>query len=143
MKLRLLIGVALAGFAMSAHAQEQGIESEVFASEKTVIDWDDPEWWEYFAPRRQNEVEIPLGRPRYSASGPLVETFRPGIPWDERTPLQKITTLPVVSLFVPQPMPTPPAGRPDYIKWGERDVPWSNLGDHGMGGPSTWLSISR
>lgn len=83
---------------------------------------------------------IPLGKSGIEASGPLVNTFRPPPrPWREMTLPDKLTSIPVVGLFVPQPMPRPPSVRGRYFAWGQSDRAWVDIADHVPPGPQVSL----
>jgi hypothetical protein len=90
------------------------------------------------------DLRIRLGKSEYVVSGPLVETFRPvKPPPPNRTWADKLLGLPIVNLFVPQPMPLPPGGG-KYFFWGEREIAWSTLMDTPIPGPqSTLLSVGN
>lgn len=67
----------------------------------------------------------PLHKGGLTFSGPLIQGFRPYPPSPERSPIGKVLDLPVVRLFVPQPMPKPTAGG-KYFAWGQTRRPWSS-----------------
>lgn len=120
--------------ALAVQAEEQPTRLDLAHPESAVlrrnyITWDDPAWW---AAMRTKDDRVVIGRSDYTVQGPIVNTFRRAPNWSDLTPAQKIISLPIVSLFVPQPMNIEPRrslAMRDYIKWGEDDRPWSNIGD--------------
>ena len=119
------------------------MQSDLFAPGNTDLNWKPPEWWVNVGPRQ--EEGIALGKSDFVLRGPFVDTFRPARrrPPDRRW-IDKVLDFPVVSLFVPQPMPMPPAERGRYFAWGQREVPWSAVVDRPIPGPQNALiSVSR
>jgi hypothetical protein len=85
-------------------------------------------------------VPLTLGKRNIEVTGPLVETFRrPPQNWSDMNLGDKLTAIPVIGLFVPQPMPRPPATRGRYFVWGGSDRAWSDIADPGMPGPRASL----
>jgi hypothetical protein len=77
-------------------------------------------------------------------SGALVETFRttPRSSGD-RTLAQKILSLPIVNMFVPEPMPKVSRGG-KYFAWGARDEPWATVSARRSAGPEgVLISVNR
>jgi hypothetical protein len=142
MKTKLIVAAAIVAFAaMTAQAQDPATQAEIVSPESQVlkrrsIDWDDPQWWEAMQ-KKENTVQI--GRSDFSIEGPIVRSFRRPRNWSQMSLADKITSLPIVGLFVPQPMYVEhrrlkDLRRSDYLRWGESDQPWSNIGDRPIGG---------
>lgn len=88
---------------------------------------------------------IPLGKSDFKVSGPLVDTFRlaPRYAVPDRTLAQKILDLPIINIFVPEPMPKP-TRQGKYFYWGERATPWCVTADRPIPGPQgVLISVSR
>ncbi|HMJ92220.1 MAG TPA: hypothetical protein VK530_20525 [Candidatus Acidoferrum sp.] len=142
MNRQALAAAAMAVAVLAVQAEEQPTRFDVLAPEslglkKDYIDWNDPRWWEAM---RQKESGIAIGKSDFTADGPVVRTLRRAPNWSEKSLGEKIISLPVISLFVPQPINIAPRERnspklSDYFKWGDLDQPWSNLGDRPLGGP--------
>jgi hypothetical protein len=67
---------------------------------------------------------VVLGKTDFTISGPLIEGFR-RLPKAENLSLgQKFLRLPVIRLFVPRPMESPP-GTGRYFMWRSSDLPWT------------------
>jgi hypothetical protein len=61
----------------------------------------------------------------------------------ERTLGRKILDLPIISMFVPEPLPKP-TRQGKYFAWGDREQPWSATVERRPAGPSGVLvSASR
>jgi len=135
-----LVSVALMSLALTLRAQDKPAQLDAFAPKKT-LDWDDPKWWEAM---RQKSPGISLGKSDFVANGPLVETFRVAPRSSgERNLGEKILNLPIVNLFVPQPMPVS-RGEGKYFAWGERPLPWAAVGARSMLPPQGGLiSVSH
>jgi hypothetical protein len=139
MKTKALVAVATVAAALAVQAEEQPTRAELLSPEslglkKNYVTWDDPKWWETM---RVKEDRIAIGRSDYTVEGPLVKGFRRPRGWSDLSPAEKLMSLPVIGWVVPQPMYVEPRAKPelaDYVKWGERDQPWSNLGD-------SWITL--
>ena len=108
---------------------------------KALTTWAPPSWDE---PVKQNPPRLTLGRSDSAVSGPLVDTFRLGRRAAEEPTLgRRLLGLPIINIFVPEPMPKPPR-EGVYFAWGERDVPWSVLCEPSRPGPQgVLLSVTR
>lgn len=143
MKISTLLALALGMFVWASRADEKPTQPTQFdttSRRKSILDWDDPEWWQRDWKRDQ---KFSIGKSDFEVSGPLVETFRgPRRTWSDLSLGQKIVNLPIVNLFVPQPFQV--GGRRDskYLAWGDKDIPWSAVADRGSGGPVGLISVS-
>ena len=108
---------------------------------KALTTWAAPSWDE---PVKQNPPHVTLGRSAAAVSGPLVDTFRLARrAADEPTLGRRILSLPIINIFVPEPMPKT-SREGVYFAWGERDVPWSVLCEPSRPGPQgVLLSVTR
>ena len=140
MTANLLVSVALISLALTLRAEDKPAQLDAFGPKK-VLDWDDPKWWEAM---KHKSSAIALGKSDFAVSGPLVETFRVAPRSSaERNLGEKILKLPIVSLFVPQPMPVF-RGEGKYFLWGERPLPWAAVGARSMLPPQGGLiSVSH
>jgi hypothetical protein len=145
MRANTFFSIAFVSFALAMRAEEPPARLGAFAPTKT-LDWDDPKWWNVMRDKSAAEASpgLKLGKSDYVLKGPLANTFRL-VPRSsgERSLARKLLDLPIVNLFVPQPMPMLPHGG-KYFAWSESDRPWSMIADRPIPGPqSTLLSISR
>jgi hypothetical protein len=135
------IQIAILGLAAFAPFLSAQLVNEAdLVSPQAILDWNDPEWWK----RRQAERRFTwrMGRSDLLLEGPLVSGMRRQRVAHDATLAQRIGALPVVSLFIPQPLPRPSrTGR--YLAWGERDVAWSTIAEGTPPGPVGLLSLTR
>ena len=152
MNIRLLALAVVGVMALTGRIQAQLVQGESVANQNTFLDWDDPRWWDYISIHKEPAPPfqgsgIKLGQSDYTASGPFVETFRMHRErsWSDLNLLEKIESIPIVNLFVPQPMPIAPRQGVKYFKWGESDQPWVNVVDRPIysGPASTLLAIGH
>jgi hypothetical protein len=138
-----LLAVAFASFALTVGAQEKPAQAQFDTSTpKKTLDWDDPKWWQLMGETRQKLPSVSLGKSDFVVSGPLVDTFRArSKSWNERTLGEKILDLPIVSLFVPQPMPVSRGGG-KYFAWGDRDKPWATVARRSVVPEGGLISVS-
>ena len=91
------------------------------------VNWNtNPAHWERQIEQRQPSSAVRLGKSDFTVSGPLVDGLRRQRSAAGRSLGKRLLSLPVVRLFVPQPMPSPPGGGP-YFLWGERDASWASF----------------
>lgn len=76
--------------------------------------------------RQAQPKDIPLGKSGFSLGGPIIEGLLPRRLPEGASLGQKLLNLPVVRLFVPQPMPSPPGGG-KYFLWREHARSWPSL----------------
>src|SRR6187401_1127904 len=101
MKTSALLVLALGMFVWASRADEKPTQFDTTARRKSVLDWDEPEWWRRDWKRDQ---KFSIGKTDFEVSGPLIETFRgPRRTWSDLNLGRKIINLPIVSLVVPQP----------------------------------------
>lgn len=69
---------------------------------------------------------VTLGKSDFVVTGPLIEGLRPLGHSADLSPGRKFLRLPIIRLFVPGPMPTPP-GTGKYFYWRntDNDEPWT------------------
>jgi hypothetical protein len=126
----------VAALTLALRAGEKPVPLDATVS-KAPLDWNDPKWWEI---QGQRPGGLSLGQSDYVLRGPLVETFRrPPRPAGERGWARKFFDLPVVNLFVPQPLPKAGGSPGRYLAWGESDSPWSAVSTRSRGGSSGGL----
>jgi hypothetical protein len=119
---RLLIAVVLM-VPLGVFAEEGLAVFNVSEPVKATTEWKyDPAVWRDLFAEKRDEPTIAIGRSDVVVRGPMVDTFRR--PRSSRSDLslgQKILSLPVINLFVPMKMPSPPAAGGKYFAWGKRD----------------------
>jgi hypothetical protein len=112
-------------------AQEKPADTE--AAARTEMTWENPAWW-------QTPPKVLPVKPNTVIGGPLVEGFR-YVPKAESEPqrtrsfVDNFSSVPILNLFVPQPMPVPPRSTIKYFAWGQRDLAWSTIVDRPIPGP--------
>lgn len=118
-----LVIVTLLGSTLCLSAQSDSAE---FHS-SPPSNWNtNPAHWERMLEQRKASSAIQIGKSDFTISGPLVEGVRRQRATGERSLGKRLLGLPVVRLFVPQPMPSPPGGG-RYFLWGERDQSWASF----------------
>lgn len=125
----------------TAPAEQKPAQLDTTSPRSEYLDWQDPEWWK--RDWNRDEMKFSVGKSDYAVQGPAVETFtfyRRSSSRDVSLG-QKILNLPIVNLFVPQPMPKPTGGG-RYLAWGQKDQPWSAVADRGIPGPVGLMSVS-
>jgi hypothetical protein len=96
---------------------------------KTSLGWDNsPAHWDRLLSEKHSLPELRLGSSDIVMSGPLITGFQRQKFSTDRSPGQKFIGLPVIRLFVPQRMPSPPETGGKYIAWSEKSSrPWSSV----------------
>lgn len=116
------IGAILLGSMLRLSAQTDSAE----LNSSTASTWNtNPAHWERRLEQRKESTALRLGKSDFAISGPLVDGLRRQRTAGERSLGRRLLGLPVVRLFVPQPMPAPPGGG-RYLLWGERDQSWTS-----------------
>jgi hypothetical protein len=142
MNANALLAVVFVSFALTLRAQEKPQAQFDTSTAKKTLDWDDPKWWQLMGETRQKSPGVSLGKSDFVVSGPLVDTFRVRPrSGRERSLGEKILDLPIVSLFVPQPMPVS-HGTGKYFVWGERDRPWATVAGRSLAPEGGLISVS-
>jgi hypothetical protein len=120
----VVCGWALAASAQQSQPSDFETSRSTEAPRKKHIGWDDPEWWEAM---RKKPEGMPLGKTDIVVTGPIADTFRRRPrKFSELTFEQKLNSIPIVNLFIPQPMHVAPRDRGKYFAWNESDTPWVN-----------------
>jgi hypothetical protein len=114
---------------LSARADEAKSKFDASASPKPDAAWNtSPAHWDEVISRKSTTTDLRLGKSDYVVSGVLVEGLRRRRSTQDRSLGKKILEFPIVRLFVPQPMPSPP-GRGKYFRWGKSDLPWTAIAE--------------
>lgn len=122
----VVAGIAPAGDAPSTH--------NVRISPQAQTPWTtDPKYWESTLREPKEYRDLRIGRSDFVIRGPFVDALRRRRPSSDPSPGRRFLRLPVVRLFVPQPMPSPPGGG-RYFLWGEGSRPWSTLAEGAAAG---------
>lgn len=84
-------------------------------------------YWDRLLAEQQSGAPVRIGRTDFNLSGPVIDSLRPRrrAPDEQATPARKFLNLPVVRLFVPQRLPSPPESGGRYFAWGESALPWT------------------
>lgn len=124
-KLFLAMLILAAAWRVQAGENQTNYDAAVSPSLKTK--WNtDPAYWDKYVGKKSDTAKLQIGKSDYVVSGPLIEGFRRRHDSQDRSLGQKILGLPIVNLFVPQPMPSPP-GSGKYFRWGESELPWAEI----------------
>jgi hypothetical protein len=119
--LLLTVSLGVAGVAFARDTQS----SFNTATPTAQTQWNtDPKYWERFLHGANESPVVKLGKSDYVISGPLVDGLRRRRSSPDLSRGQRFLRLPIVRLFVPLPMPSPPGGG-RYFLWGESSRPWS------------------
>jgi hypothetical protein len=114
--------VALFFFGPPAFAQNQS--TTVTSASGPTATWNtNPEHWERVLRTPADSPPLKLGKSDWTLSGPITDGLRRRRSAPDRSLGKRILSLPIVRLFVPGPMPTPPGGG-RYLLWGDSDRPW-------------------
>jgi hypothetical protein len=142
MNTKALVAAAAVAVALTVQAAEPPAQADILSPgemglRKGYIDWNDPKWWESM---QRDKDTLRIRQSDYMIHGPVLRTFRRGPKWSELSLGQKIASLPIVNLVVPQPfyVEAPPRGgirAGDYFKWQDHDQPWVNVSDRPLGPP--------
>ena len=138
MKTKLIALAVLLGAPLLGLAQELQTKLDMYAPVKLSQEWKyTPAIWDQFSGLDSDNDKapgIPIGRGDMVFDGPLVQTFRRPRGWSDLSPGEKFLAMPIINLFVPQPMPRPPGGTGKYFKWGGSAQPWSTVAESTRGG---------
>src|SRR5262245_60752175 len=127
MKAKPLALIVLFGAPLVVSAQELQTKLDMYAPVKLSKEWKySPAIWDQYSGISSNQTPgISIGRSHVTLGGPLIQTFQRPRDWSDLSRGEKFLSLPIVNLFVPQPMPRPP-GTGKYFKWrSESDQPWA------------------
>jgi hypothetical protein len=124
MKSRSVVLLSLLASACFALADETKRESDVSVNLNGPSQWNtDPAYWDKLIADESKASALRIGKSDFNIGGPLIEGLRRRRSVPDRSLGRKILGLPIVRLFVPQPMPYPPGGG-KYFRWGESSRPW-------------------
>jgi hypothetical protein len=127
MKAKAPFVVFLLALAASGPAAQEPTAVDLSKPVQATQEWQlHPELWKIWLSEKQKEPTVSIGRQEFTVRGPLVDTLRASRSGPQDLSLdQKLMSLPVINLLVPQRMPSPPTGRVRYLAWrGESDLPW-------------------
>jgi hypothetical protein len=132
-KLSLLLAVSF-GIAGAVFA---GDESSLFdttspAQARTERNTDQL-YWERALRESKELPDVKLGKSDYVINGALVNGLRRGRSSPDLSLGKRILRLPIIRLFVPDPMPSSPDGG-RYWLWGESSRPWTALAEREAAG---------
>lgn len=117
-----LLALVFAGSALSASAQTT--TAQVSTEGSASSQWNtNPKYWERLLEERKAASGIQLGQSDWQVTGPVVNALKQRPLPANASRGKRFLNLPIVRLFVPRPMPTPPGGG-RYFLWGESDRPW-------------------
>ena len=118
----LTVGLALgSAFPLFAQSDSAELDSSISSNWNT-----NPAHWERMLEQRKASSAVQIGKSDFTISGPLVDGVRRKRTTGERSLGKRLLGLPIVRLFVPQPMPSPPGGG-RYLLWGERSESWASI----------------
>ena len=127
MKTKLLL-IGFVGLSLSVGAGESQTAPINVANSPADLRWDNTlEHWDRVMSQRRTVPELQIGKSDFVVRGPLIEGFR----YRRNTDLslgQKFLRLPVINMFIPQRMATPPGGTGRYFAWhSETERPWGTV----------------
>jgi hypothetical protein len=129
MKMKLLLPAILLALAPFAQAEAPQPKDGVSTSTSTPgrVEWNtNPAYWERALSEKRVFPELRLGKSGFVIRSPVVEGFRRQRSAGDRSLGKRLLGFPIVRLFVPQPMASPPGGG-KYFRWGESDRPWTAI----------------
>jgi hypothetical protein len=129
MKTKIIALAVLFGAPLLVSAQELQTKLDMYAPLQLSKEWKySSAIWDQYSGISSNQTPgISLGRSRVTLGGPLIQTFQRPRDWSDLSRGEKFLSLPIINLFVPQPMPRPPGGTGKYFKWGQSDQPWDTV----------------
>jgi hypothetical protein len=128
MNAKMLLLALLLALTPPVRAQDPHRNLDSFMSPKSSTDWDTSlAHWDRLLRERRNSPGLRLGKSDFVFSGPLIEGFHRQRASTDRNLGQKILSLPIVCLFVPQRMASPPGGTGKYFAWGKSSRPWASV----------------
>ena len=134
MKMKLLLPAILLALAPFAQAEDPQPKYGVATSTPGRTEWNtNPAYWERALSEKRVSPEVRLGKSGFVIRGPVVEGFRRQRSAGDRNLGKRLLGLPIVRLFVPQPMASPPGGG-KYFCWGESDRPWTAIATGAVAG---------
>ena len=136
MKARLLLLLTISfGAADAAFAREEPSHfNSTTTTPKAQTQWNtDPKYWERVLRAPKDLPDLKIGKSDYVIGGPLIDGLRRRRPAPDLSRGQRFLRLPIVRLFVPQPMPSPPGGG-RYFLWGESSRPWTAIAEGAAAG---------
>jgi hypothetical protein len=134
MNMKLLFPAILFALATFAQAEDSPPKYGVSTSAPSRTEWNtNPAYWERALSEKRVSPELRIGKSGFVIRGPVVEGFRRQRSSGDRSLGKRLLGLPVVRLFVPQPMASPPGGG-KYFRWGESDRPWTALAEGAAAG---------
>jgi hypothetical protein len=130
--MKMFASIVVLMSAMQAFAQQERALTASSPSLNGVPTWNlDPAYWETLI-TADRDSPIRLGRSDVTVSGPLVFGLRSSRTPADASAARRFVDLPVIRLFVPQPMPTPPETSGRYFAWrGSSPRPWANVSTRG------------
>jgi hypothetical protein len=130
MKANAVFAILFAGSFLAA-ADEPAPAFDLFAPAEAAASWNynSAIWDQIVLPNREPAPTISFGRTELTVSGALVESFRRPRNWSDLSLGEKILNFPILSSFVPQPMPRPAGGTGRYFAWGGRGDAWGTIAD--------------
>jgi len=149
MNAKLLLSASFVSLAAIAHAGDSPTKSSVSTSTSTTTsanartEWNtNPAYWERVLIQKRDSQDLRLGRSDWRIKGPVVEGIRRQRSTGDRSAGQRLLGLPIVRVFVPQPMASPPGGG-KYFRWGESDRPWVAIAEGAAPGGSTGNPVTH
>jgi hypothetical protein len=136
MKKKLLLLALLLALAPSAPAEEPQPKFGDSASTSILgrTGWNtNPAYWERALSEKRVSPMLRLGKSGFVIHGLAFEGSRRQQSSGDRSWGKRLLGLPIVRLFVPQPMASPPGGG-NYFCWGESDRPWTAIAEGAAAG---------
>lgn len=132
-KLLLLFAISLEVTGVSSAGDVQSLFNAT-PTPKAQTQWNtDPKYWERVLRETKELPDVKLGKSDYVISGPLVDGLRRRRSSPDLSLGKRILRLPILCLFVPGPMPSPPGGG-RYFLWGESSRPWTAVAEGAAAG---------
>lgn len=129
MKTTFLAGAVLLISILRVCADDSNAPFATTASLMTSTNWNhSPAYWDRILSQNRGRQDLRLGKSDYVVSGPIISSLRRQRSSADLSLGKRILRLPVVSWFVPLPMPQPPSGGGNYFRRGEEsELPWTAI----------------
>jgi hypothetical protein len=114
---------------LSARAEDSMLRLDGSGNSRSGTQWDTSNaHWDQVLSETQSSQNVRLGKSDFVVTGPLIEGFHRKQFSSDVSLGQRILAFPIVNLFVPRRMPSPPGGTGRYFAWrGESARPWVSV----------------
>lgn len=129
----MLIAILIISSATFAYAGESKGGFQSSSIPKSQSGWNtNLVYWNRVISEQTKSPTLRIGKSDFAVEGSLISGLSQRAVEPNSSVGRKLFSLPVVRLFVPQPVPYPPEGG-KYFRWGESSRPWVSIAEAGGG----------